>query len=124
MLQPSFEGMESIIAWWRLQCRKDTGDAHATQDTSGPQTIVVRENHCHASEMSSMTSVTWIEIIGKHIYTLGQFRTIIDKGKEKTCMSACVDQTFDVTVSTLFRAEKVSITENSFAELIQLIRNF
>ena len=34
------------------------------------------------------------------IFTLGQFRTIIDGGKEKTCMSTCVDQTFDATISS------------------------
>ena len=53
--KPLIEGTESLIACWRLQCRKDTEDAHATLDTLGPQTIVVRENHCHASEMSSLT---------------------------------------------------------------------
>ena len=34
------------------------------------------------------------------MFSLGQYRTIIDNGEEKTCMSACVDQTFDVTVSS------------------------
>ena len=36
----------------------------------------------------------------KTMFNLGQFRSIIDNDKEKTCMSGCVDQTFDVTVSS------------------------
>ena len=70
-----FEGMESIIAWWRLQCRKDTGDAHATQDTSGPQTIVVRENH---SSVLYALGHSQNKFSCNTIFIVGQYRTIID----------------------------------------------
>ena len=48
------------------------------------------------------------------IFTLGQFRTIIDGGKEKTCMSACVDQTFDATVSSNSFPSRESFNHRKF----------
>ena len=62
-------------------------------------------NSCQGESLSCFRDVLYDlghfqnNVIGIKL-SLGQNRTIIDGGKEKTCMSACVDQTFDVTVSS------------------------
>lgn len=45
---------------------------------------------------------------------LGQYRTIIDGGRKKTCMSACVDQTFDVAVSSNSFPSRESFNHRKF----------
>ena len=55
---------------------------------------------CFRDVLSDLGQFLNIHISGKITNILGQFRTIMDGDKEKTCMSACVDQTFDVTVSS------------------------
>ena len=63
-------------------------------------------NSCQGESLSCFKHVlnhlghSQYKIIGTTMLSLGQYRTIIDHGEKKTCMSACVDQTFDVSVSS------------------------
>ena len=66
-----------------------------------------------------------MHISGNITIISGQFRTIIDEGKEKTCMSACVDQTFDVTVSSNSFPSRESFNHRkTFCKVVRKVLHF
>ena len=72
-----------------------------TQATFSSQTTLVTESLSTASGTSSTTSVISEPFLHPdHIPNVaGKYRHVMDNGVNKTCMAACRDQTFSVSVS-------------------------
>ena len=98
-------GMECSTAWWRLQSKKHTRSVAATLVILSYQTIPVLETLSDVSEGFSMTWVSKYQDTFEILFALnclftGLYRTVDDQGVKKTCMAACIDQTFSVTPSS------------------------